>query len=125
MQETNRTRLAQAAMRITYRQGVRNTALADIAKEAELPLGNVYYYFKTKTEIGEAIIELRVSRFRKLLQELDRAGSPKQRLCGFVDIKIKNRRELARLGCPVGTLCSELHKDGGPVAKRSRVLFAE
>jgi AcrR family transcriptional regulator len=115
----------QAAVKVTYRVGFGKTALADIAKEARIPLGNVYYYFKTKDEIGDAIVELRVSRFKRLLQELEKADSPQERLCGFVDIKIKNREGLARSGCPVGTLCSELHKHGGPVAKKSTVLFAE
>jgi len=121
----NRTRLLQAAVKVTYQCGFGPAALADIAKEARVPLGNVYYYFKTKDEIGDAIIDLRVSRFRRLLQELDKADSPKERLCGFVQIKIKNREGLARSGCPVGTLCSELQKHGGAVAKKSRVLFAE
>ncbi|HET8923403.1 MAG TPA: TetR/AcrR family transcriptional regulator [Candidatus Acidoferrum sp.] len=121
----NRTRLLQAAVKVTYRYGFGPAALADIAKEARIPLGNVYYYFKTKDEIGEAVIDLRISRFRRLLQELDKAASPKERLCGFVQIKINNREELARSGCPVGTLCSELQKHGGAVAKRSTVLFAE
>jgi AcrR family transcriptional regulator len=121
----NRTRLLHAAEKTTYRHGFGKTALADIAKEARIPLGNVYYYFKTKDQIGGAIIDLRVSRFRKLLRELDQAGSPKERLCAFVQIKIKNRQELARHGCPVGTLCSELHKDGGAVARKSTLLFTE
>ena len=120
----NRTRLLQAAEKATYRYGFGSAAIADIAREARVPLGNVYYYFKTKDAIGDAIIELRVSRFRKLLQELDKAGSPKERLCGFVQIKIKNREELARSGCPVGTLCTELQKHGGPAAKKSAILFA-
>ena len=120
----NRTRLLQAAERITYRYGFGNTAIADIAKEAQIPLGNVYYYFKTKDEIGDAIVEQRVSRFRKLLQEFDKAGSPKERLWAFVQIKIKNREELARSGCPVGTLCSELRKLGGAAAGKSKILFA-
>ena len=120
----SRTRLLRAAEKITYRQGFGSTALADIAEEARVPLGNIYYYFKTKDEIGGAIVEQRVSRFKKLLQELDKAGSPKERLCGFVQIKIKNREGLARSGCPVGTLCSELHKHGGAVAKKSTALFA-
>lgn len=121
----NRTRLLRAAEKVTYRRGFGNTALADIAEEARVPLGNVYYYFKTKDEIGNAIVELRISRFRRLLQELDKADSPKERLCGFVQLKINNRETLARSGCPVGTLCSELHKHGGAVAKKSTVLFAE
>src|SRR5258708_32175453 len=65
-----------------------------------------------------------MARFRGQLEELDKIDSPKERLCGFVQIKIDNRENLARSGCPVGTLCSELHKHGGVVAKRSRVLFA-
>ena len=125
LEADSRTRLVQAAVKVTYQYGFGNAALADIAKEARVPLGNVYYYFKTKDEIGDAIIDLRVSRFRKLLQELDKAESPKDRLCGFVQIKIKNRERLARSGCPVGTLCSELRKHGGAVGKRSTVLFAE
>jgi AcrR family transcriptional regulator len=120
-----RTRLLQAAVKVTYQYGFGDAAIADIAKEARVPLGNVYYYFKTKDQIGDAIVQLRLSRFRRLLQELDKADSPKERLCGFVQIKIKNREALARGGCPVGTLCSELQKYGGAVARKSTVLFAE
>jgi AcrR family transcriptional regulator len=118
-----RIRLAQAALKITYRQGFGRAALSDIAKEASVPLGNVYYYFKTKDEIGNAIIELRLMRLRKLLEELDQRASPKERLCGFVELKVKNREQLARLGCPVGTLCSELHKHRGRIARDATKLF--
>jgi AcrR family transcriptional regulator len=120
-----RTRLLQAAEKVTYRHGFGNAAIADIARVARIPLGNVYYYFKTKDDIGGALVDLRVSRFNKLLQELDKADSPAERLCGFVQIKINNREGLARSGCPVGTFCSELHKHGGPVARKSTQLFAE
>jgi len=121
----HRARLLEAAEKSTYRFGFGNTAIADIAKQARIPLGNVYYYFKTKDEIGNAIVNLRVSRFRKLLQEFEKGESPKERLCAFVQTKIKNRGTLARHGCPVGTLCSELRKLGGASAGKSTVLFAE
>lgn len=121
----SRTRLLQAAAKITYRHGFGHTSLADIAKEAKVPLGNVYYYFKTKEEIGHAIVDSRMSHFREQLQELNKIESPRERLCGFVQIKFDNREDLARSGCPVGTLCSELHKHKGPVADKSRVLFTE
>jgi AcrR family transcriptional regulator len=121
----SRTQLLQAAEKTTYIYGFGSASIADIAKEAGIPLGNVYYYFKSKDEIGAAVVELRVSRFKKLLQELGKADSPKERLSGFVDIKIKNREALSRGGCPVGTLCSELQKYGGTAARKSRVLFAE
>jgi AcrR family transcriptional regulator len=121
----SRTRLLQAAEKTTYRKGFGQTALADIAKEARVPLGNVYYYFRTKDSIGEALVKLRIARFRKLLEELGKAQSPAERLCSFVDVKIRNSAELTRSGCPVGTWCSELHKQGGPLAKKSTVLFVD
>src|SRR6516164_2321777 len=109
----SRARLLEAAEKTTYRYGFGNTAIADIAREARVPLGNVYYYFKTKDEIGGAIVDLRVSRFRKLLAELNEADSPRERLCGFVQIKTRSREKLWHGGCPVGTLCTELPKYGG------------
>jgi TetR/AcrR family transcriptional regulator, transcriptional repressor for nem operon len=36
-----------------------------------------------------------------------------------------NREQLARGGCPLGGLCSELHKEGGALAKKSGTLFTE
>jgi len=121
----SRERLLKAAEKTTYRRGFTATALADIAKEAQVPLGNIYYYFKTKDAIAGALVDLRISRFRRTLEELSRARTPADRLCGFVQIKIKNSKELARSGCPVGTWCSELHKQGGAVARKSTALIAE
>src|SRR5438874_10000486 len=98
----NRTRLLQAAVKVTHRYGFDPMTLADIAKEARVPLGNLYYYFKTKEEIADAIVDLRVSRLRLLLQELNKKGSPKERLCGFAQLKrseehtseLQSRRDL-------------------------------
>src|SRR6266550_2026003 len=43
-----RSRLIQTAVKLAYRHGFRTTSLADIAEAAKVPVGNVYYYFKTK-----------------------------------------------------------------------------
>jgi hypothetical protein len=45
--------------------------------------------------------------------------SPKKRLLAFVDSVHGNREQLAQAGCPLGGLCSELHKQGGALAKTS------
>jgi TetR/AcrR family transcriptional repressor of nem operon len=121
----SRTRLIQAAAKMAYLQGFRQTTLADIAKEAKVPVGNVYYYFKTKDEIGQAIIDQRLSQVRGSCQTWHEAGSPKERLCACVDSVLANRDVLAQGGCPIGTLCTELHKDSGSLAQKASVLFAE
>jgi len=120
-----RTRLIQAALTCVYRQGFKETRLADIAAAADVPTGNVYYYFKTKEEIGAAIIEQRLFQINTLHRKLDELDSPKERLCGFVGMTRDNRNMLAEGGCPIGTLCTELHKGDDPLARQSTVLFEQ
>jgi AcrR family transcriptional regulator len=124
-QVDKRTRLVETAMKLAYRRGFRETSIADIAEAAHVPLGNVYYYFKTKDELGEAIVERRLAEFRALRDDMDRLSSPKERLFAFVESVHKNREQLARGGCPLGGLCAELHKEGGALAKKSAALFTE
>ena len=120
-----RSRLVSAAVGLAYRSGFGATSLADIAREAEVPLGNVYYYFKTKDEIGEAIVEMRLTELSTKRQQWDEAGSPKDRLCACVQGVFENKDFLAERGCAIGTFCSELHKAGGPVATRATEIFAQ
>jgi AcrR family transcriptional regulator len=120
-----RARLIRTAMKLAYRHGFRETSLADIAKAAKIPVGNVYYYFKTKDEIGEAVVEQHLSEFRALREQWDSKDSPKERLQACVENTLGNRDMLARGGCPFGTLCSELHKESGPLAEKSAALFGE
>src|SRR5229473_5239758 len=120
-----RSRLIQTAVKLAYRHGFRTTSLADIAREADVPLGNVYYYFKTKDEIGEAIVEQRLAELAAQRQRWDEAGSPKDRLCACVQDVFENKDFLAKRGCAVGTLCSELHKAGCSFATRATEIFAQ
>ena len=98
---------------------VSETSLADIAEAARVPIGNVYYYFKTKEELAEAVVERRLEEFRTARAEWDTRSSPKERLLAFVDTIQANREQLVRGGCPLGGLCTELHKEGGALAKKS------
>src|ERR1700693_4430748 len=124
-QPDKRTRLIETAMKLAYRKGFRETSLADIAEAAHVPVGNVYYYFKTKEELGEAVVERRLAEFRAFREELDRLSSPRERLFAFVESIHRNRERLARGGCPLGGLCTELQKEGGALAKKSAALYTE
>ena len=124
-QPDKRTRLIETATKLAYGRGFRETSLADIAEAARVPVGNVYYYFKTKEELAEAVVERRLGEFRAAREGWDRLSSPKERLLAFVSSIQANRERLARGGCPLGSLCSELHKEGGALAKKSATLFTE
>jgi AcrR family transcriptional regulator len=106
-----RERLVSAASDLLYQQGVENTTLADIAHAADVPLGNVYYYFKTKDEIVSAVIESHVRNMEEMLASLDRQHrTPKSRLKALIRELTDQRELIAQFGCPHGTLCSELEK---------------
>src|ERR1700759_2405062 len=104
-----RERLITAACDLFYRQGIAGTTLADIAEAAEVPLGNVYYYFKSKDEIVAAVVEARTEQIRSATAALQRQhGSPKARLKALVGLLADDRDAIADHGCPLGTLCTEL-----------------
>jgi TetR/AcrR family transcriptional repressor of nem operon len=106
-----RERLTAAAMQLVHQQGIERTTLADIAQAADVPAGNVYYYFKTKDEVIAAVIEAHVQQIRTTLAFIDtRHRSPKSRLKAFVREFTAQSEIVAQHGCPLGSLCSELDK---------------
>ena len=119
-----RFRLLEAANKLVHAQGFNQTTLADIAKQAEVPLGNVYYYFKTKEDIGHALIEHRANFYRGLIAAWNQLPDPKRRIHALIGEVEGQREALASSGCPIGSLCQELHKDGGVLAEKAASLMA-
>jgi AcrR family transcriptional regulator len=108
-----RERLIGAACDLFYRQGIAATTLADIAEAAEVPLGNMYYYFKTKDDIVAAVVDARTEEIRSATAALQRRhGSPKTRLKALVAMLSESRETIADHGCPLGSLCTELANSG-------------
>jgi TetR/AcrR family transcriptional regulator, transcriptional repressor for nem operon len=122
-QTEKRDRLIQTATNLIYQQGFHLTTLADIAREAQVPLGTVYYFFKTKDAIGDAVVEHYLASYQELCHQLDHDPDPKSRLQSFIQMMIDNNQTLAQSGCPVGSLCTELHKQGGPLAQNASKIF--
>ena len=115
----------KAAADLSHAHGLGNVALADVARSADVPLGNVYYYFKTKAALSEAVIMQRCEEFLELRKMWDRASTPQRRLKAFVETTVENRETLARAGCPVGSLCAELAKGEGALADEAALPFRQ
>jgi AcrR family transcriptional regulator len=108
-----RDRLIAAACELLYRQGIETTTLADIAQLADVPLGNVYYYFKTKDEIIDAVVQTHLHTVRTTLTSIEaKHRTPKSRLKALVKVLAGQRDLIAEYGCPQGSLCSEMNKRG-------------
>jgi TetR/AcrR family transcriptional repressor of nem operon len=109
-----RERLITAGQRLFHRRGVADTSLADVAQESGVPMGNIYYYFKTKDELVEAVAEHQRHGIHRLFEELERNPQPEQRLSKFLASFESVREERAAYGCPVGVLCEEMTRGGSP-----------
>ena len=118
-----RDRLIKAAKIMFYQQGVTGTTLADIAQQAQVPLGNIYYHFRTKEALVEAVIQAHLQELQSLFAQLDRHPDPRQRLLGLVAAERESKHMLARYGCPYGSLSQELNKEDGQPATIAALLF--
>jgi TetR/AcrR family transcriptional regulator, transcriptional repressor for nem operon len=122
-----RTELVAAAARLLHRQGFQRTTLADVADEASVPLGNVYYYFKTKEALAEAVIAAHEAALRALFATWTKEhDDPKKRLRCLVRAPLDSADGVIQFGCPHGSLCQELEKLGpdAPLAKAGARLLA-
>jgi TetR/AcrR family transcriptional regulator, transcriptional repressor for nem operon len=102
--------LVESARHLIHEQGVHRTTLADVAERAEVPLGNVYYYFKTKDDLVGAVLERYKQQAAALTHTFERHRTPQARLKALVRNWADMRDTVARYGCPMGTLCAELDK---------------
>lgn len=102
--------LVASATELIHRQGVQATTFADVAAASGVPLGVVYYYFKTKDDLIHAVIDTRAAQLRTMFDNLDTHASSADRLKALVHSWAETRDVIVRHGCPVGSLIAELDK---------------
>jgi TetR/AcrR family transcriptional regulator, transcriptional repressor for nem operon len=119
-----RDRLIAGARETIYRQGVEATTIADIAEASDVPLGNVYYYFKSKDELAAAAIDSYAHDSHERLSWLEQQHrTPRARLKTLVRLLVSQPDRVALYGCPRGSLCSELDKQDNALAQACKELM--
>lgn len=119
-----RNQIVDAADQLFYEQGFEHTSFSQIAEAVGISRGNFYYHFKSKDEILDAVISLRLSRTNAMLDSWEIEGdTPASRIRCFINILVMNRAKIKHYGCPVGTLCTELAKLDHPSKDNANELF--
>ncbi len=107
-----RDQILDAAARLIHLRGYHCTSLDDVLRESGVGKGNFYYYFKSKEDLGYAIIDRVVQGFLERTLEpafADPAGDPIEQIHTFLDRVVDNQRQRNCVGgCPMGNLASEL-----------------
>jgi len=123
---STRASIVEAADVLFYHRGFEKTSFAHIADEIGISRGNFYYHFKSKDEILAAVIQHRATRTQAMLDTwASQEDTPVGRLRRFADMMIRNRDDIQRYGCPVGTLCGELSKLEHPSLGDAGMIFSQ
>jgi TetR/AcrR family transcriptional repressor of nem operon len=124
--QNKRDRLIEAAALLFHQKGLTATSLADIATKADIPIGNVYYYFKTKEELALAAIARRKEQFAAIYAQLEEnIPDPRQRLIAAVSYFDTVRDEYAKFGCPVGKIINDADVEKDAVAKTAAQVLGD
>ncbi|WP_421855991.1 TetR/AcrR family transcriptional regulator [Oricola sp.] len=109
--EKNREALIQAAAELFWTSGYGTSSLADIARAAEVPVGNVYYYFKTKADLAQAVADLFVTQTETLVEEVRAdTADPRNRLKQLVARLRSAQQSRVKHGCPISAIVRDFRR---------------
>jgi TetR/AcrR family transcriptional repressor of nem operon len=107
-----RTQIVDAATKLIARQGFQQTSVDDVIREAGLcGKGHFYHYFKSKEELGSAVLRRQFERFadRGLAILREPMTGPLERLDLFIDATVASQAERGcPAGCPFGNFAAEM-----------------
>ena len=120
----NRNSLVNAAAELFWRSGYDGTSLADIAAEANVPIGNVYYYFRSKAALADAVARLMESETRAALSEINAAHpGPEPRLAALIALFSSSNAARTERGCPIARASRDFGIDAPLAAERAGGIF--
>ena len=107
-----RNAVIAAAMRLIPVHGYNAMALDDVLRESGVGKGNFYHHFKSKEDLGHAILDQIVDGFLERTLApcfADPDGAPLGQIRCFLDRVLEAQRERNCVGgCVIGNLASEL-----------------
>jgi AcrR family transcriptional regulator len=96
--ETRRAQIIKAAIAVFLRQGYHKTNMPDIARQAGLSIGGVYWYFKSKNDIITHILEQIYQADLKALDQLLVSDTPApQRVRAYLHQYIEDYQQFSWL----------------------------
>lgn len=119
----SRGRIVEVAHQILAAEGLERFVLREIAKRAGMQLGNLQYYFATREDLLEAVIEVEFANNLAAMHALeDQARDLKDYMKRLVQLMI---REYTGLGGRIWPVLSLLHLHNRRFRDQSRAIYQE
>lgn len=104
-------KLIAASADIIHEKGFNNTGIKEILDACQVPKGSFYFYFKSKKDLGLAVIDYHGQRFAAITAKFlgDKNIPPLVRLENMFSMFVNKICENGFVrGCPIGNLCQEM-----------------
>ncbi|MEQ8334252.1 TetR family transcriptional regulator C-terminal domain-containing protein [Nisaea sp.] len=92
IQQENRERILTAALDMFSRSGYRGTTLDQIAAAAGMSKPNLLYYFRTKQELYQTVLQETLDDWLTPFAKLDPQGDPASELGAYISAKLAHAR---------------------------------
>ncbi|MFQ5839580.1 MAG: TetR/AcrR family transcriptional regulator [Candidatus Methylomirabilales bacterium] len=108
--KSTKAQILDAALKLVHCRGFNHTTLEDILQASGIGKGNFYYYFKSKEELGYAILDrLAAWCSEQIPKEIAAEERPQARLDHLLEILATGQRKSGCVGgCPIGNLAIEM-----------------
>ncbi|MCT8268686.1 TetR/AcrR family transcriptional regulator [Afifella sp. JA880] len=121
----SRERLVNAAADLFWQKGFAATSLAEIGAAAGVPLGNIYYYFRSKAALAEAVAAIMAEQMQAALEEIAAAAdAPNARLTALVDLLSHSVATRTERGCPIRRASAEFRDPAPEASARAAAILA-
>lgn len=130
MTKSEQTRLAilQTAFRLIYRNGYQTTSIDDIIESMKLTKGAFYYHFKTKDDMGLALIRevMRPGMYDLLVKPLEQEPDPVTGIYKMMRGLLNNKVFFeVKYGCPAVNLIDEMAAISKPFSNALSLIIEE
>lgn len=118
-------RLISAAAKLFWQSGFQGASIKDIAQEAHVPLGNVYYYFPDKAKLALAVADIFAAETEQMLEEIAAdEHEPRKRLVQLFERLSTSDVSRVRHGCPIALASRDFRGPAPDAAARAGEAFS-
>jgi AcrR family transcriptional regulator len=122
--DKNRAAIVAAGAELFWREGYASTSLTQISAAAGVPAGNLFYYFRTKADLADAVAAIFVAETEDMLRATEEeAAEPRQRLALLVSRLSRSLRSRVAHGCPIALCVRDFRSDAPQASERAAQAF--
>lgn len=123
--EITKQKVLETARELFYLNGYNNTSIDDILKASKIKKGNLYFHFRSKEELGYAVLDSYLTGEGGMIERiLAGSGSPMERVYRLFDSSKKHLSgQGCRGGCPIGNFALEMSDIHNGFRKKINAVF--